>query len=157
MVTIHRILAATDFSEYSKEAVKTAIYFGKSFGADLYLVHVFEPAYVSPGGVLLSVLPEEVHTWVKELREEETRKLNAAAEEARKEIPRVETLFKTGMPFVEIIKAAEEIPADLIILGTHGRTGLAHVLLGSVAERVVRKASCPVLTIRPKALTTGGE
>jgi universal stress protein A len=152
MVSIHRILVPTDFSEYSAEALKYAVYLGKTFKSVLHLIHVFEPAYVSPGGVLLSVLPDEVHTWVKQLREEETQKLNEAAEEIRMELPGVRVLFKTGMPFVEIIKAAEEVPADIIVLGTHGRTGIAHVLMGSVAERVVREASCPVLTVRPKAM-----
>jgi nucleotide-binding universal stress UspA family protein len=61
-------------------------------------------------------------------------------------------MFREGPPFLEILKAAEEISAHLIILGTHGRTGLPHILMGSVAERVVRKSSCPVMTIRPKAL-----
>jgi nucleotide-binding universal stress UspA family protein len=56
------------------------------------------------------------------------------------------------MPFHEILLTAGEIPSDLIVIGTHGRTGLAHVLMGSVAERVVRKAACPVFTVRPKAL-----
>ena len=57
---------------------------------------------------------------------------------------------RTGVPFLEIIRYAKELEIDLIVLGTHGRTGLAHVLLGSVAERVVRKSPCPVLTVHPK-------
>lgn len=152
MVTVHRILVATDFSGYSAEAVRYAVHFGKTLNADLYVLHVFEPAYASPGGALLSVLPDEVHTWVKQLKDEDTRKLEATVEKLRGEIPNVKGIFKTGMPFVEVIRSAEEIPADMIVVGTHGRSGLAHVLMGSVAERVVRKASCPVLTVRPKAM-----
>jgi nucleotide-binding universal stress UspA family protein len=60
----------------------------------------------------------------------------------------VETIVVKGVPFNEIINAATEINVDLIVIGTHGRTGLSHVMLGSVAEKVVRKASCPVLTVR---------
>jgi len=151
MQVVHRILAATDFSDYSGEALDYAVSFAKIFGADLYLIHVFEPSYFSPGGVLLSVLPGEIHGWIQSVREEETRKLAALAEKVRAEAGRVETLFKTGMPHEEIVKSAEEIPADLIVLGTHGRGGVAHMLLGSVAERVIRRARCPVLTVKPKS------
>jgi nucleotide-binding universal stress UspA family protein len=152
MQVIHRILAATDFSEYSKDAVDMAVSFAQQFGADLYLIHVFEPSYFSPGGVLLSVLPGEVHGWIRSVREEESEKLSALAEKIRGEAGRVETLFKIGMPHEEIVNAAEAIPADLIVLGTHGRSGAAHLLLGSVAERVARKAVCPVLTVKPKSI-----
>jgi nucleotide-binding universal stress UspA family protein len=72
--------------------------------------------------------------------------------EIRHQISKAHAIFKEGVPFLEILKAAGEMQADLIVLGTHGRTGLAHVLLGSVAERVVRRSACPVLTVRPKAM-----
>jgi nucleotide-binding universal stress UspA family protein len=65
---------------------------------------------------------------------------------------KVKPIFKVGIPFFEIVKTAEEIPADLIVMGTHGRTGLAHFMVGSVAELVVRKSPCPVLTVKPKGL-----
>ena len=149
MADIRRILVATDFSDYSKEAIDYAVYMGKNFKADLYLLHVFEPAYISPGGVILSVVPDEVHTWIKQIREDSNQKLNFLSEEIRKEISRVESRMMTGTAFEAILKFSEEIPADLIVLGTHGRTGMAHVFIGSVAERVVRKAQCPVLTVRP--------
>jgi nucleotide-binding universal stress UspA family protein len=152
MQVIHRILAATDFSDFSKDALDMAVSFAGAFEADIYLIHVFEPSYFSPGGVLLSVLPGEVHGWIRSVREEESRKLEALAEKMRGEVGRVETLFKTGMPHEEIVSAAEAIPADLIVLGTHGRSGAAHLLLGSVAERVARKAACPVLTVKPRSI-----
>jgi universal stress protein A len=152
MVNIKHILLATDFSAYSKEAQEFAVHLAKKLGGELYLLHVFEPTYFSPGGVLLSVLPEDVHQYVKQVKEEESKRLNALADEIRHKIPKVQPIFKIGLPFLEIIKMAEEIPADLTVLGTHGRTGMAHVLLGSVAERVVRKSSCPVLTVKPKGL-----
>lgn len=92
-----------------------------------------------------------VEQWVREVKAEESQKLDALTVEVRGRGVTVHPLFKEGIPFVEIVKTAEEIPADLLVLGTHGRTGITHVLMGSVAQRVVQKAACPVLTVRPKA------
>ncbi len=152
MVNIQRILMATDFSAYSKEALEYAVHLVKRLGGSLYLLHVFESRYFSPGEVMLGVLSEDIHQWVKQIKEEESKKLNTVTDEVRQQVTEVHAIFKTGMPFLEIIKTAEEIHADLIVVGAHGRTGMAHVLMGSVAERVVRKASCPVLTVKPKGL-----
>ena len=156
MISLHRILVATDFSDFSKEALAYAVYLARGFGADLYLLHVFEPPFFSRTGVSPSVRPE-VHQWIQEMKEEDSRELNLAASEIRHQISKVHPILKEGEPFLEILKAAGEIPADLIVLGTHGRTGLAHVLMGSVAERIVRKSSCPVFTVRPKGLGSGKE
>lgn len=150
MITLHRILMATDFSDYSNEALDYAVYLARGFGADLYLLHVFEPPFFSHTGVSPGVRPE-VHQWIKEVKEDEIRQLNDLAEKVRHQGAKVHPVFKEGTTFLEILKTAGEIPSDLIILGTHGRTGLAHVLMGSVAERVVRKAVCPVFTVKPKA------
>jgi nucleotide-binding universal stress UspA family protein len=151
MITLRHILAATDFSDYSKEAVEYAVHLSSSLGADLHLLHVFEPPFFSHAGVAPSRQPE-VHQWIRELKEEERKKLSALAGGVRGLKAAAHPVFKEGTPFLEILKAAGEIPADLIVLGTHGRTGLSHVLLGSVAERVVRQASCPVLTVKPRTL-----
>jgi glycine betaine transporter len=101
---------------------------------------------VSPG-----VRPE-IHEWIQEVREAEHENLNKLADRVRHQGPKVHAILKEGTPFLEILHTAGEIPADMIVLGTHGRTGLGHVLMGSVAERVVRKAACPVFTVKPKAL-----
>ncbi|HEY5593892.1 MAG TPA: universal stress protein [Nitrospiria bacterium] len=151
MITLHRILLATDFSDFSNEALDYAVYLSRGFGADLYLLHVFEPPFFSHSGVSLNVRPE-VHQWIMEVKQEAQEKLGKLAEEVRHHGAKVHPIFKEGTPFVEILKVAGEIPADLIVLGTHGRTGLTHVLMGSVAERIVRKSSCPVFTVRPKSL-----
>jgi glycine betaine transporter len=140
---------ATDFSLYSHEAQDHAVYLARSLGVDLHLLHVFEPPYYSHTGVTPSIHPE-VHQWLEEIRKTEQMKLNTLAEEVRSQGVKVYAVFKEGEPFLEILKAAEEIEADLIVMGTHGRTGLAHALMGSVAERVVRKATCPVFTVRAK-------
>ncbi|MGH7274187.1 MAG: universal stress protein [Nitrospiria bacterium] len=151
MIPLHRVLMATDFSAYSREAMDYAVYLVKVLGGDLYLLHVFELPFFSHTGVTPSIQPE-VHQWIKEVKHGELAKLNTLAEETRHQGIKVDSIFKEGTPFLEILKTAQEIPADLIVLGTHGRSGFSHVLMGSVAERVVRKASCPVFTVRPKAL-----
>lgn len=151
MIELHRILFSTDFSDYSKEALEYAVHLARGFGADLYLLHVFEPPFFSHTGVSPGVRPD-IHEWIQEVRAAEGENLNKLADQVRHQGPNVHAILKEGTPYLEILKTAGEIPADLIVLGTHGRTGLGHVLMGSVAERVVRKAACPVFTVRPKAL-----
>lgn len=150
MVNIRNVLTATDFSSYSREALDYAVHLVKTFQGKLYLLHVFQPTGITPEGALLGDLPENVREWIKQVKNDEAKKLNKLADEIRNTFGEVETLLKTGVPFLEILKTADEVSADLIVMSTHGRTGLAHVLIGSVAERVVRKASCPVLTVKPK-------
>lgn len=156
MITLQRILMATDFSESSKEALNYSVYLARSLGSTLYLLHVFEPPFYSPTGVSITLRPE-VDQWIRDLRAEESKRLNLLTDEVRQQGAKVHPMFKEGTPFLEILKTAGEIPADLIVLGTHGRTGLTHFLMGSVAERVVRKAACPVFTVRPKALAGATE
>jgi nucleotide-binding universal stress UspA family protein len=151
MIPVQKLLVATDFSDYSKEALDHAVYLTQKIGAELYLLHVFEPPFFSHAGVSPSV-QREVQHWIEQNKKEASEKLKAIMEAVRLQGIKASSLFKEGAPFLEILKSAEEIPADLIVMGTHGRTGLPHVLMGSVAERVVRKAPCPVLTVRSKAL-----
>jgi nucleotide-binding universal stress UspA family protein len=150
MVKLKRILMATDLSAYSKEALDYAVYLAQSLKAELYLLHVFEIPHFSHTGVSPSIQPE-VHKWIEQVSQEESNKLRALVEEVRQHGVNVSGIFQEGKPFVEILKTAGKIEADLIVLGTHGRTGMAHILIGSVAEKVVRQASCPVFTVRPKA------
>jgi nucleotide-binding universal stress UspA family protein len=151
MITVRRILMATDFSNCSKEALGYASHLAKRLKANLFLIHVFELPVYSDIGVAPSVRPE-VQRWLRELKAESARRLEALAKATGRQGVNVRPLIREGSPFLEILEAARELPADLIVLGTHGRTGLAHVVMGSVAERVVRNAPCPVLTVRPKAL-----
>ena len=151
-MAMKRLVFATDFSAYSKEALEYAVQFALKLGAELYLLHVFERPFFSGPGVSMNVrIQHGIEEWVREVKAEESKKLDALVEEVRGRGVTVHPLFKEGIPFVEILKTAEEIPADLLVLGTHGRTGLSHVLMGSVAQRVVQKSACPVLTVRPKA------
>ncbi len=149
-MAVKRLVHASDFSAYSREALEYAVEFALTLGAELYLLHVFERPFFSEPGVSHSLqIRHGVDQWIREVKAEESKKLDALAEEVRGRGVTVHPLLKEGIPFVEILKTAEEIPADLLVLGTHGRTGLAHVVIGSVAQRVVQKAKCPVLTVRP--------
>ncbi len=140
------LLVPTDFSKGSDQAIATAIRFAKLMEASLQLVHVnVMAAYVLPPPVeLVSFIPynAEVLAYIEQ-------RLAQQAESIRTEGVRVETATLAGNPHEEIIKRAESCGAELIVMGTHGRTGLSHALLGSVAERVVQKAGCPVLVVPP--------
>jgi len=144
-----KILAPTDFSDDSKNALGYVVELANKFGSEVLLMHVDQPLApvmvgdLSPGfdiGTVNRIAEEQRLMALKEL-DQETAKLRDAGLKAR-------SLMRVGSPFLEIIHAAQSEGADLIVMGTHGRSGLAHVLMGSVAERVVNKAPCPVLTVR---------
>ncbi len=145
METITKILVPIDFSNYSKNALKYAINFSKKFNSKIYLVYVVEPVIYpsdfSMGQVTFPVMDTELNERAKE-------ELNSLAKEEFGSGVEVETIIRTGKAFVEINETAREIDADLIIIATHGHTGMEHLLFGSTAEKVVRKAPCPVLTLR---------
>jgi universal stress protein A len=151
MINLHHILVATDFSDYSKEAIDYAVHLAKCFGADLHLLHVFEPPLLVASGVSTRSRPQ-TRLWIRNLRQELANNLDKLAQEIRAQGAKVDPIMREGTPYIEIPKAVEQVAADLIVLGTHGRTGIVHVLMGSVAEHVVRKSPCPVLTVRPKTL-----
>jgi nucleotide-binding universal stress UspA family protein len=143
MINIKRILVPTDFSEPGKTALTYAVAFADQFGAAVDLMHVIEPV---PPGALLSYQPmEELRQNMHDAAEKEMEELHSQWEDYAFPVNRI---IVDGHPFVEIIRHAKESNADMIVMGTHGRGAIAHMLLGSVAERVVRKASCPVLTVR---------
>jgi nucleotide-binding universal stress UspA family protein len=131
--TITRILAATDFSANSTRAIAYAESMARQFGADVVLLHVTETPASSGGDDARAVAAQRLEEVVAELG-----KRHVAAR----------GIVRSGVPFEEIVVAAGAEGADLIVLGTRGQTGLAYLLMGSVAERVVRQASCPVLTVR---------
>lgn len=144
MVNIKNILCPIDYSVYSEMALKYAIEFAEKYQAKLYLVHVLDIRVYDindPDLYNVNIIDEET---INKLRE---RLLKCVNEDAKSKIS-VEAVIIQGVPFAEIIRAAKERKIDLIVLGTHGRTGLSHAIMGSVAEKVVRKAPCPVLTIR---------
>ncbi|MBI3326591.1 MAG: universal stress protein [Nitrospinae bacterium] len=142
---IQHILAPTDFSEVSKEAVDYAFALAHKFGAKLSLLHVIElPTYPLeghlPSDLAISLLDDlERHAKL------DLAHLLPEAEAAQGEVERHVVI---GTPYHKIVAVAATEKVDLIVMTTHGRTGLSHLVMGSVAERVVRTSPCPVLTLR---------
>jgi nucleotide-binding universal stress UspA family protein len=135
-----KILVATDFSSGSDEALDHAIDLAKQTGASLDVVYVLEPiAQELPLGLTPSDGAAQLATIDRELVTRAARAVNAG-------LP-CRTSMVEGSAATEIVQRARDLAADLIVIGTHGRRGLAHALLGSVAERVVQRAPCPVLTV----------
>ena len=147
MIKLERILFPFDFSDLSLHALPYARSFAESYNAELHIVHVVDEAYqywmaMGPNSLPIGPPPEEL--------------LAASAQELEKFVQEqfaksplaIKTKVMIGRPFMEIIRYARDNNIDLIVLGTHGRSALKYALLGSVAEKVVRKAPCPVLTLR---------
>jgi nucleotide-binding universal stress UspA family protein len=141
------MLAPTDFSEYSKQAVASALELAKKFGAKLSILHVVElPPYPVEG----YVPPSLTSTFLEDLERQATQDLAQVVPEAESAGIEVARLVTVGSPYRKIIDMAEAEQVDLIVMATAGRTGFSRLVMGSIAERVVRTASCPVLTIRPR-------
>ncbi len=145
MSLINKILVPIDFSDYSKSALKYAVEFAKHFNAQMYLIYVIEPVIYPADFSMGQVAIPSIDTDIQKRAEEE---LNNLAKTFIDPSIKVETIIKTGKPFVEINETAKEKDIDIIIIATHGHTGVEHLLFGSTAEKVVRKAPCPVLTLR---------
>ncbi len=142
MLNIKTILHPTDFSRPSETAFRLACSLARDYGARLVVLHVHVPP-MSMGEVIS-------HTEAENYKEElwnEFRRLEESEPKIRE--LRVDAKFVEGDPAREILRLAGEIKPELIVMGTHGRTGLARLLMGSVAEEVVRKSSYPVLTVKP--------
>ncbi len=151
MIELKHILLPTDFSEYSQVAQNYAIELAEKFGAEIHLLHVVqdlvamvpEPGLAFPApGEYMRELQESARKGLQEL-------LSAESIAGKTHIAGIVREVRQGPPFLEIIRYAKDANIDLIVLGTHGRSALAHILMGSVAEKVVRKSPCPVLTVRP--------
>lgn len=149
MVTIGRILVPIDFSSYSKEALQYAVPFARKFKAELILLHVVEPA-IYPADFNFGQVG--IPSIEDELRSKAVDELNKLAEKETKRRARSTIMVRVGKPFIEIITTAKEEKIDLIIMATHGHSGIEQILFGSTAERVVRKAHCPVLTVRSREM-----
>lgn len=146
-IQIARILLPTDFSDYSTAATKYACELAARFDSELHVLHTLEH-YLSPTPTFGFGL--DMPTFVKESKAAAEKKLTRLIDSSWSVGRTVIRSVIEGSPRVEIIRYAREANIDLIVLSTHGRTGLSHVMLGSVAESVVRTAPCPVLTVRPE-------
>jgi nucleotide-binding universal stress UspA family protein len=144
---INDILVPIDFSIHSKQALRYAVPMAEQFDATLHLVYVVEPTvYPADLGFGQVVLPG-VEDELREKGEEELR--NLIDDEIGDRVAATATV-RTGRPYQEILREVEEKGIDLIVMATHGHTGVEHFLFGSTAARVVRTATCPVLTVRPQ-------
>ncbi len=142
---IKKILVPIDFSEYSLKALDYAVEFAQVFKAKIFLVYVIEPMVYptdfSMGQIAVPEITDDIGAKAeKDLEELIETKIGGKV--------KAEKIIRTGRPFLEIIETAAEVDADLIIIAIHGLTGMEHLLFGSTAEKVVRKAPCPVLTLR---------
>jgi universal stress protein A len=141
-----KIVCPIDFSEFTDEIVAYAVDLTAKYGSELHLFHVIPSLnYFTPYESFLN--PENLVSIEKNIEKEVDKDFDVIM--ARIGVP-AKKIIKTGVTFVEIIDYIKEQNVDLVVMGTHGRSGIEHILIGSVAEKVVRKSPCPVLTIRPK-------
>jgi len=145
MKTIRTILFPTDFSDASGYAWKYALLHAGKHKAKLVVVHVIHRMPSDYQFLIVAMTPAQIYD---RLEDRAKRKLVRLKKEAERVGLRCDTIIRDGQPFVQIIRCAREVRSDMIIIGSHGRTGLAQVLIGSVAEKVVRKAPCSILIVR---------
>jgi nucleotide-binding universal stress UspA family protein len=145
MLEIKKILLPTDFSEYSRHASKYAMALAESFKAKLYLFHACEHPVAGAG---LETYHFSLPEYIADLEQRERKALSAAATEIQECGIEVEPVFVLGRAYQEIVKAAKDLNIDVITMATHGNKGLSHFVFGSTAEKVVRLAPCPVLTVK---------
>ena len=146
MISLTKILFPTDFSPFADHALTYAVSFAREYEAKLYVVHVIEDlTNVSYFEVFQVPMPAN---FMEDMEARTQGQMDDLL--ARDDLKGLETesLIRRGVPFVEILRTAAELEADMITIATHGRTGLQQMLFGSTAEKVVRKAPCPVLSIR---------
>lgn len=144
MITLQNILVPSDFSECSDAAVRYGLELARKFDATVHLLHVVQDPMTMPWAAEGLAVPmlEVVEQWQKEA-EERLKALVPPVDRGR-----VRVSSTVASPYPEILRFAGEQRIDLIVMGTHGRGGVSHLLLGSIAEKVVRRAPCPVLTVR---------
>jgi nucleotide-binding universal stress UspA family protein len=144
MTEIHKILVPVDFSEHSQRALDEAIGLARKFDAELHLLHCYQihPQAIAPYGI---VVPE---TFEHDVRMAALQRLSEWRDKASAQGVRVKEHITAHFPSEEISLMADRLGVDLIVMGTRGLTGLKHVLLGSVVERTIRIAHCPVLTVK---------
>ena len=140
-----KILVCTDFSENSEPARQLAVEYAKAFGAQLIIVHVIDSWAAFP--TYVDWVTNERQDFLARIQETVGARLDAMSKECGQEVSEVKTHLKLGLPAKEIARIAQEGKADLVVLGTHGWTGVRHLLVGSVARNVLRTVHRPVLIV----------
>jgi nucleotide-binding universal stress UspA family protein len=138
MIAMKKVLVPIDFAEASDAALIYARNLAKTFGADLHVMHVMENLFLRP----MANNPMAIEAGIA------NRLAERITDDDRQNLHAIAVMRKSDTPAEEIVRYAEEEKVDLIVMGTHGRVKVAHLLMGSVAEKVVRTAPCPVLTVR---------
>jgi len=142
---IKTILFPTDFSNGARAAMDHAVSLARDYQARLVLLYVVQDISIAEWYIPSSL---SVTDLLEDMQKSASQEMDKWAAEVSVNVKDLETMVVRGVPFVEIIRTAREKKVDLIVIGTHGRTGIDHLLFGSTAEKVVRKAPCPVLTVR---------
>ncbi len=151
MHRITRILAPVDFSECSRASLAEALYFGERFKAPVHVLHVWEVPHNVRPDLMVWVEGSDGQPVSQVATNDAAKQMNAfLADLTPEQKGRLQVRLEGGDPVETILETAKKEGIDLIVLGTHGRRGLTHLLIGSVAEKVVRQAGCPVLTVRTR-------
>ncbi len=145
---IERILFPTDFSEGAANALRYAVDLAKRYNANLHILHVLYDFTKATGSHIPHISADEMY---KEMNKWAQDEIDRCCLEETGELGSVKKSVIEGVPYEEIIKFAEKDKSDMIVIGTYGRSGLERFIFGSTAERVVRRAPCAVLTVRPRA------
>ncbi len=147
MLPIKKILCPTDFSEPSYKALEAANELAKHFNAEIILIHILSPVFVYPATALSQGMTKAKE--INDINRDEMayKSLFMTLKEKVPDSIKSRSILGKGNPADEIVKSAGEEKADLIVIGTHGFTGWRHFILGSVAEKVVRLATCPIITV----------
>ncbi len=141
MIEFSRLLYLTDFSEPSEFAAPYAISIAGKYGCRIYVAHVVEPFTYADDGLNYGAQLREMEATARRLLDKTVASMIKTGADVR-------GVLLSGRPYAEIVRFAEEEAIDLIVMATHGRSGVEHLLMGSVAEKVLRKSSCPVMTVR---------
>ncbi len=141
-----KILCPIDFSNMSQKLLDYSIVFAQANNAKLVLLHVVDHPHIYDNYQFLAITPQEISETLEKKAQQE---LSTLVKQIENKI-QVDMLVTKGKPFIEIIRVAKDVDADLVIIASHGRSAIAHVLIGSTTEKVARKAPCPVLIFREK-------
>jgi len=144
MITLKNILVPTDFSDCSDAAMRYGLELARAFDAKLHLLHVVQDPYTQPWAA--EAFPAAIGDLLSDWQQQSEKRLQECV--PAEDRARVKVTCAIASPFTEILRYAAAEHVDLIVMGTHGRGPVAHMLLGSVAEKIVRRAPCPVLTVR---------